>query len=225
MDNKYISIPSKVYLDRNLPPRTVLLYGFIAALQKDGSCWANNHFFSERLGVSKDCISRSISQLIKHGYVCVSCDPNNGRRRISSLVPLDNNVMDNKENNKPPCSKSQHPLGEKTNHRNIKENNKKNKDAMSNDFQTPSLDDIKAYCVERKSVVDAEEFFLHYAARGWMMGKQPMRNWQAALQSWERKNKPKMAAHEQEPAPVQSAGKHIEYATDADGKKVMTYVE
>ena len=82
MDNKYISIPSKVYLDRNLPPRTVLLYGFIAALQKDGSCWANNHFFSERLGVSKDCISRSISQLIKHGYVCVSCDPNNGRRRF-----------------------------------------------------------------------------------------------------------------------------------------------
>lgn len=44
MDNKYISIPSKVYLDRNLPPRTVLLYGFIAALQKDGSCWANNPF-------------------------------------------------------------------------------------------------------------------------------------------------------------------------------------
>ena len=76
-----------------------------------------------------------------------------------------------------------------------------------------------------KSVVDAEEFFLHYAARGWMMGKQPMRNWQAALQSWERNNKPKMAAHEQAPAPVQSAGKHIEYATDADGKKVMTYVE
>ncbi len=38
----------------------------------------------------------------------------------------------------------------------------------------------------RGDKVDAEKFYDHYLAVGWMMGKSPIRNWQAAFRKWEK---------------------------------------
>ena len=52
--------------------------------------------------------------------------------------------------------------------------------------ETPSLDDIKEYCKERKNDVDPERFYNYYSARGWMMGHDvKMSDWQAAVRAWE----------------------------------------
>ena len=53
-------------------------------------------------------------------------------------------------------------------------------------FTKPSLDDIRAYCAERHNTVDASGFLDHYTANGWRVGKNPMRDWQAAVRTWER---------------------------------------
>ena len=53
-------------------------------------------------------------------------------------------------------------------------------------FAKPTLDDVKAYCQERNNNVDAEKWFNYYSANGWKVGKNPMKDWKAAVRTWER---------------------------------------
>ena len=56
-------------------------------------------------------------------------------------------------------------------------------------FIPPTVDEIKAYCTERKNAVDAERFFDFYSANGWKQGKgKPIVDWKAAVRTWERQS-------------------------------------
>jgi hypothetical protein len=55
-------------------------------------------------------------------------------------------------------------------------------------FKPPTLDEVAAYCESRKNGIDPEQFIAHYESKGWRVGKAPMRNWHAAITTWE-KNK------------------------------------
>lgn len=58
-------------------------------------------------------------------------------------------------------------------------------------FVKPTLEEIKAYCKERKNNVDPEAFMDFYASKGWKVGSQPMKDWKAAVRTWEKREKPK----------------------------------
>ena len=61
-------------------------------------------------------------------------------------------------------------------------------------FIPPSLAEVQAYCIERNNFVDAEKFINHYTSNGWMVGKNKMKDWKAAIRTWEKSdfnNKPK----------------------------------
>ena len=54
-------------------------------------------------------------------------------------------------------------------------------------FCPPTLDEVKAYCLERNNTVDAEKFFDYYEANGWVQGKgKPVKDWKACVRTWER---------------------------------------
>ena len=55
----------------------------------------------------------------------------------------------------------------------------------SHSFIKPSVDDVKAYCTERKNGVDAHRFVDFYESKGWMVGLSPMVDWQACVRKWE----------------------------------------
>ncbi len=57
-------------------------------------------------------------------------------------------------------------------------------------FTAPSVADVRAYCEERKNKVDPERFHAYYESNGWRVGKNPMKNWKAAVRTWEG-NQPK----------------------------------
>lgn len=52
----------------------------------------------------------------------------------------------------------------------------------------PSLQEVIIYCDERKNLVDPEVWFNFYSSKGWMIGKNKMKDWRAAIRTWE-KNK------------------------------------
>lgn len=59
-------------------------------------------------------------------------------------------------------------------------------------FIPPTVEEIKAYCEERKNGIDAERFFDYYAARGWLVAKGvKMYDWKACVRSWETSDKNK----------------------------------
>jgi len=50
----------------------------------------------------------------------------------------------------------------------------------------PTIEEVKAYCAERKKGVDPKRWYNHYQANGWMVGKTKMKDWKAAVRTWER---------------------------------------
>ena len=59
----------------------------------------------------------------------------------------------------------------------------------SSHFQKPSLEAIREYCSSRGNNVDAEQFFNFYESKGWVVGKSPMKDWKAAIRTWEKREK------------------------------------
>jgi len=53
-------------------------------------------------------------------------------------------------------------------------------------FCKPTIEEVKTYCLERKNGIDAEQFWNFYESKGWKVGKTPMKDWQAAVRTWER---------------------------------------
>lgn len=50
----------------------------------------------------------------------------------------------------------------------------------------PTLDDVSAYCKERKNEVDAQRWFDYYSSNGWKVGKNTMKDWKASVRTWEK---------------------------------------
>ena len=73
-------------------------------------------------------------------------------------------------------------------------------------FSPPSLEEVRAYCQERGNSVDAQRFVDYYGANGWKVGKNPMKDWKAAVRTWEnndydtpKKNPKYMSSRQQKP--------------------------
>ena len=59
-------------------------------------------------------------------------------------------------------------------------------------FIPPTVDEVQAYCEERKNGVDARCFVDFYESKNWVVGKAKMKNWKAAVRTWERNRRDKV---------------------------------
>jgi hypothetical protein len=67
-------------------------------------------------------------------------------------------------------------------------------------FVSPKLSEVAAYCRERKNHVDPQQFINHYEARGWEFKRgQPMKDWRAAVRTWEKNDFPAKSVATDEP--------------------------
>lgn len=65
----------------------------------------------------------------------------------------------------------------------------KNKGTNRKRFTPPTVDEISAYCQARGNKVNPERFFNYYSSQGWHVGKNPMKDWKAAVRTWESDDK------------------------------------
>ena len=54
-------------------------------------------------------------------------------------------------------------------------------------FIKPTVDEVRAYCLERGNNIDPESFIDFYESKGWKIGKEQMKDWKAAIRTWERR--------------------------------------
>ena len=64
-------------------------------------------------------------------------------------------------------------------------------------FAPPTLSEVQAYCKERNNNVNAETFVNFYQSKDWYVGKNKMKDWKAAVRTWE--NKSRQENKQQEP--------------------------
>jgi len=55
-------------------------------------------------------------------------------------------------------------------------------------FSPPSINEIQDYCEKRNNNVDASTFFDFYESKGWYVGKNKMKDWKAAVRTWEKRD-------------------------------------
>ncbi len=122
----YAVLPACVRYDNRLKPNEKLLFSELSALaQKDGYAWAGNRYFAELYDVSKETVSRWLSNLQSCGYIKVSLDKECGNnRRIIIFDPTENQYLLTKKSI-PIDKKVKTPIDEKVKHNNTSINNKK----------------------------------------------------------------------------------------------------
>ena len=162
----------------------MLLYALIYSYSDGGSAfYGSTEYLAQRLGSSKSRIIKVLNEMVSKGliikktsgrfnfyvtnynYVCNTDEQkvsvqNTERCHIdteSSVVPTPNNINNN-----------------------IKDN------ISTTRFKKPTVEEVQAYCKERNNSVDAEKFISHYDSNGWKIGKSPMKDWKAAVRTWEK---------------------------------------
>ncbi|MDF2858960.1 MAG: hypothetical protein K0Q87_4811 [Neobacillus sp.] len=86
----------------------------------------------------------------------------------------------------------------------IDKDNKKN----SSRFAPPSVDEVSEYCKSRNNNIDAEQFVAFYTSKDWKVGNQKMKDWKAAVVTWEKRNRDKGVRHA-EPSNNSGNGKPV----------------
>lgn len=101
--------------------------------------------------------------------------------------PINSNSQANNQLN------NQQTTNRQPNKKNIKKDNnyKNNKDIcgaspQTSKFTPPSIEEVSVFCKERNNNVDAERFVNFYSSKGWMVGKNKMKNWKCAVLTWEK---------------------------------------
>ena len=212
----YAVIPANIRYDESLPPNAKLLYGEITALcNAEGYCWASNKYFAELYGVSTISISKWINALASRGYISSEIIYKEGTKQIDKrYITIVCDPIKEKFNT--PKTNVCDPIKEKFNTP-IKEKLKDNNTSFNNTFNTtneciyvpdknvgnkppkqtrfipPTLEQVQNYCNERNNNVDAERFIDHYTANGWQVGKNKMKDWRAAVRTWEKNSFSKQA--------------------------------
>lgn len=69
-----------------------------------------------------------------------------------------------------------------------KENTKENTKERCR-FTPPTFEEVYNYCIERNNQVNAQRFVDFYESKGWMVGKNKMKDWKASVRTWEQKDK------------------------------------
>ena len=82
---------------------------------------------------------------------------------------------------------------------NIGGNNNTQKSEKKERFKAPTVEEVQEYCAERGNNIDAQHFVDYYSARGWMLGKNHIKDWKACIRTWERNDSFKPQKHNEQP--------------------------
>lgn len=152
------------------------------------------------VGVSQQKMRTALKKLESTGEIAMKstnrftmitiCKYDSYQSKEDTEQQTDNKRITNKQqtNNKQITNKQQ------TNNNNIRNKEIKNirskeyNNTISKKFIKPTLLEIEEYCKERNNDVDAINFFDYNESKGWIVGKAPMKDWRAAVRTWERNN-------------------------------------
>ncbi len=96
-----------------------------------------------------------------------------------------------------------------------KERREEGKEKTPSVFMPPTLDEVTDYCRERGNRVDPEKWFDFYASKGWMIGKNKMKDWKAAVRTWEKDSGGSQPVRKAPAAPAQKYEQRS-YASEQD---------
>lgn len=215
MERKFkgIWIPAELWKSKELSLQEKCL---IAEIDSFTVFFMSNKALADFMGVSKRRVQQILMGLSEKGIIDVNTinDPDTGQtiKRVirvtesfkralfeasmneqSCFTPGEENFIPGGEENFIPGAKKISPNITKIDNKVI-DNKREGADkpapppTKTKRFVKPTLNDVQAYCQERQNNVDPESFIDFYESKGWKVGNQPMKDWKAAVRTWERRD-------------------------------------
>jgi hypothetical protein len=168
------------YVFNGIEPDDVVVSALITAIKpsldkEDGR--KNNGGNHNPTGKNQFLKEKEIEQNQKQLKYLRSIPVNSGQTGQTRSIPLETETETETRNISPLCMSPQRVDDKQID---IEEAIKAKK------FVKPSIEEIRAYCRERENTINAERFFDFYQSKGWKVGNQPMKDWRAAVRTWER---------------------------------------
>lgn len=203
---KFVSIQSDTLRDNRI---SITARGILAYMLTMADDWAFSvKGLAAALNLNKETVVKYIKELQAAGYVEIGDSRSKGGQFAGKAwtvyeIPQDH-IRENRNTEKPTTAtvygktetrenrKTEKPtvknyqFKELSNIRTIKESNSTTRTRTRERFTPPTLEEVTAYCQERKNNVDPQRWLGHYQSNGWRVGKNPMKDWKAAVRTWER---------------------------------------
>ncbi len=159
-------LPKKFHALPDSAKLTFLLLACLRANYNKHIPYPSGKWLAKRLGISKV----NLQPLIDAEFICIDTE----------LIQDDTELLQNRPKLLPPERE--------------REGYKEEKEREGR-FTPPSLEDIQSLIKERGYTVDPNSFLNFYVSKGWMVGKNKMKDWRASLAGWESRNEGQSPKH------------------------------
>ena len=174
--------------DLKLKGNELLVYAIIFGFsQADETAFTGGlQYLADWTNATKQGVIKNLKSLIDKGFITKNERFINGIKFCEYRSTLFNGVL-NKSTEKAEKELNAVERGIKQSLPNNKSDTELfNKQNNNKRFTPPALAEVIAYCNERKNNVDAQKFVDYYTANGWQVGRNKMKDWKAAIRTWER---------------------------------------
>ena len=118
-----------------------------------------------------------------------------GGRPITKQEPSNNqDVTKKKPNNNQDVTNPQPNVYVNVNDNDIKKKDTNVSKEKASRFKPPTVTEVENYCREKEYRIDCERFVDFYRSKDWMVGKNKMKDWRAAVRNWARGNRLELTA-------------------------------
>ena len=155
------------------------IYAVIYGFSQDGNTKFQGSlaYLARMAKVSKDTARRALSKMVEGGFIVKTEKQVNGVTfndyHCNLQAPLA--ICEY-----PPCKMQPHNNIDNDIDKSISIKNKKG-------FVPPTFDEVDFYCCERGNSIDPQAFIDYYTSNGWKVGNNPMKDWKAAVRTWEKR--------------------------------------
>lgn len=208
--DSYINIQAFMVNDLHLGGNELIIYACIFGFSQDGESWftGSRAYLASWCQASKSTVSRNLEKLCKAGLIEKRIRNENGVTlvdyRATRYTQNADGYTQNEHGGIPKMGTGGIP---KMRTHNIDIDNLEENTRDSRRFTPPSIEEVRAYCIERQNNVNPQRFVDHYESNGWMVGRNKMKDWRAAVRTWESNG---IGKQQPKPKPERRPAKNVE---------------
>ncbi len=169
------------------PPTVTVWLALANRADKSGHSWPSVDSLQEDTGLSRCTVCKALQELRDSGEIFVVHGGGRyGSKKYRFRTSSDSKLVQSARLTSSFCAPTSSDSELADNIPNQTRTKQRTKRVRAKRFCPPSVDDVRAYCTERKNGVDAQAFIDHYESNGWKVGRSAMKDWRAAVRTWER---------------------------------------
>lgn len=188
----YITIQGFMLTDLKLKGNELLIYACIYGFSQAENQVFNGslQYLADWTNSTKQGVIKCLKSLEEKQFIVKKENFINGVKFCEYYTTKFNTLLNNvdggiQQSLIPPVKQS---LPNNISNNNIDNNifNNKDNNIECTHFKKPTLEEVEEYCNERQNNIDPQRFIDYYTANGWKVGRNSMKDWKAAVRTWEK---------------------------------------